>query len=372
MTPLQRFDAMMTYGAADRPPSWELGAWPQARQRWLDEGLPPERVDGDWFSGLPTLGMDPRIFAPLDFKLRPPFEHQVIEEDDQYVVARNARGIVTRALKAGAVGGSRMSMDQYLEFPVETMDDFRELRRRLDPTDPGRYPADWDERVAAWRRRDCPLVLGRNCSAGLYWNAREFMGTEHLSVAFFEQPKLVEAMMESTAEMVIEVSRRARAEITFDYFVLNEDIAFKSAPLLSPALFERFILPPMRRLIDELKRHGVRYIALDTDGNCEPLLPLWMDAGVDVLWPLEQAAQGMDPVRLRRLYGRGLVLWGGVDKRNVAAGPEAIDRELARLAPLVEDGGFVPHLDHTFPPDISRANFEHYLDRKQALLEGRL
>ncbi|NUQ01871.1 MAG: hypothetical protein HUU35_18660 [Armatimonadetes bacterium] len=370
MTPLERFDAMMEYQPLDRLPNWELGAWPQARQRWADEGLAAERREGDWFSGLPALGMDPKIFAPIDFHLRPPFAREVLEEDERHEVVRNHKGVVTRALKTGAVGGGRACMDQYLRFPVENLADFEQLRQRFDPHTPGRYPDNWDALVAAWRQRDCPLVLGRNCSAGFYWNAREWMGTEGLSLALYDQPALIEAMMEFLADFVIELTARARRDITFDYFCLNEDLAFKSGPLISPAQYRRFIVPPMTRLIDELKRHGVRYVCLDTDGTPEPLIPLMMEAGVDILWPLERASEGVDPAAMRRRYGRQLRLWGAVDKREIARGPAAIDAHLASLRPMVADGGFVPHLDHTFPPDISRADFEYYLERKEALLVG--
>ncbi len=371
MTALERFDALMAYRPVDRLPHWELGAWGQARQRWTEEGLPPAATAGDWFEGLPYFGMDRKIFAPLNFKLRPPFERLVLEEDERYEVVQNERGVVTRALKAGLVGGTRASMDQYLRFPVESLADFRELTKRYDPTDPARYPASWDDLVAQWQQRDCPLVLGRNCSGGFYWNAREWMGTENLSLAFHEQPRLCEAMFEFFADFVIALTQRARQDLTFDYFCLNEDIAFKTAPLLSPASFKRFIFRPMKRLIEALKGRGVRYVALDSDGDPSPLVPLFMDAGVDVLWPLERASSNTDPAWLRARFGPSLRLWGGVDKREIAAGPEAIDRHLRSLAPVVEQGGFVPTLDHTFPPDIGRRELEYYLEQKVKLLEGR-
>ena len=123
-------------------------------------------------------------------------------------------------------------------------------------------------------------------------------------------------------------------------------------------------------MIDHLKSRGVRYCSLDSDGNTEALIPLYLEMGIDVHWPFERAAE-MDPVRIRRAVGKGLRIWGGVDKREVAKGKTAIDAALDELAPLVEQGGFIPTLDHTFPPDISWANFTYYWEQKQKLLEGR-
>ena len=133
--------------------------------------------------------------------------------------------------------------------------------------------------------------------------------------------------------------------------------------------FKEFIFPHLKRLVEFFKSNGTRYIILDTDGNCEALIPLFMDAGVDCIWPLERASD-MDPVRLREKYGRQLRLWGGVDKRELAKDTKAIDDHLRHLAPLVEAGGFIPTVDHTVPPDVSWGNFCHYMERKRALLGG--
>ncbi|MCX6376270.1 MAG: hypothetical protein NTU88_09620, partial [Armatimonadetes bacterium] len=104
-------------------------------------------------------------------------------------------------------------------------------------------------------------------------------------------------------------------------------------------------------------------------GYTEPLIPLMMDAGIDIHWPLERASD-MDPIRLRKTYGKGLRLWGAIDKREIAKGPKAIDAHLRELLPLIEEGGFIPTLDHTVPPDISWDDFRYYMDAKKRLLEG--
>ena len=145
----------------------------------------------------------------------------------------------------------------------------------------------------------------------------------------------------------------------------------KSGPLLSPRAYKHFIFPHMRRVVDFFKSQGVRYFVVDTDGNSEPLIPLLMEAGVDALWPIERAAESMDPLALRQKYGKALRLWGGVDKRELSKDKKAIDEHLRTLIPLVEEGGFIPTVDHTVPPDISLENFIYYMQRKIDLLCGR-
>jgi uroporphyrinogen decarboxylase len=98
------------------------------------------------------------------------------------------------------------------------------------------------------------------------------------------------------------------------------------------------------------------------------LIPLFLDAGVDVLWPFERAAD-MDPVRIRKKFGKSLRMWGGVDKRELAKDRKAIREHLKTLVPLLEEGGFIPTVDHTVPPDVSYDNFCYYMEVKQAVLQ---
>ncbi|HEX73195.1 MAG TPA: hypothetical protein ENN65_07765 [Candidatus Hydrogenedentes bacterium] len=370
-TSFERFDDCMQYRFSDRRPNHELGVWPQTAQRWREEN--PEAVRNftwDWFVDEPALDFDRREFIPINYGMIPPFEPEVIEETPEYVVARDRLGIVTRALKAGTVNGCRMSMDQHLAHPVTRREDFQDIKRRLIPALPERYPPDLDAMIARWKTRDYPLTLGQNCAAnGFYWRAREFMGTEALSFAFFEQPELIHEMMECYCELIIETSRPVLEKITVECFVLNEDFAMKSGPLLGPDLYREFIFPRLKRMVDFFRSHGVRHFAVDSDGDPTALIPLMMDAGVDVLWPIERAA-GVSPMLWRKRFGRELRLWGGVDKRELAKGPEAIRAHLREFIPLIEEGGFIPTVDHTVPPDVSWDNFRHYMDGKMALLAG--
>jgi uroporphyrinogen decarboxylase len=371
MTGRERFIEVMEYGEFDRVPNYELGVWPQTAKRWADEGLPPGTLTYDWFVSEPYLGIDRREYTPVNFGMIPPFEVQVLERTDRYEIIRHANGIVTKALIEGSVDGGRMCMDQYISFPVANRDDFRKLKARYVAAIDERYPVGWRENLApGWRNRDYVLVLGHNCSAcGFYWRAREWMGTENLSYAWYDQPDLMHEMMEFYADFTIECAKPILEETDVEYFNLNEDFAMKTGPLLSPDTFRKFIYPHLKRLVEFFKAHGTRYVALDSDGNPEPLIPLLMDAGVDILWPLERASD-MDPLKIRRKFGKSLRLMGGVDKREIAKGPAAINKHLAELRSLVGDGGYIPTVDHTVPPNVSWDNFRYYMDAKRKLLAG--
>jgi uroporphyrinogen decarboxylase len=371
MNALERFHACMRYEAVDRAPNHEVGVWAQTRERWRTEGLAVDDMHWDWFVGDPYWDLDPREYIPVRFDMIPAFEEKVVERDGDTEIIQDAAGRLRRALVSGAQDGMRASMDEYMRFPVQTLQDFRELKQRFRPSSSSRFPPYWRAtNLDGWRRRRHPLVLGPNCSTlGFYWRAREWMGTEGVSYAWYDEPELMHEMMEFVADFTIETARPLLDEVAPDYVFINEDLSMKTGPLLSPDMYRTFILPHMKRLVRFLKERGVSWIVVDTDGNCELVLPLFLEAGVDAVWPIERAAE-MDPLALRRKFGRDLRLWGGVDKRELAKGPSAIDAHLRTLRPLVEEGGFIPTVDHLVPPDVSLADFRHYMDRKRRLLRG--
>lgn len=372
MTPRERFHACMNYQPVDRVPNHEVGVWVQTKQRWRQEGLATDDLTWDWFVGQERWDLDPREYIKVRTEMFPPYEEKVISTEGDTEIIQRSNGVVSKALITGTAEGMRMSMDEYISFPVETPADFQELKKRYRPSTPSRYPDYWKQfLLPGWQQRQHPLVLGENCSIqGYYWRAREWMGTENLSYAWYDEPEMMHEMMEFVTDFTIETTRPfLEAGIKPDYVFINEDLSMKNGPLLSPKTYVEFILPELKRLVAFFKSHGVDWVVIDSDGNCELVLPYFLEAGVDGIWPLERTA-GMDPLAIRKKFGRDLRLWGGVDKRELAKDFAAIDAHLHTFEPLIAEGGFIPTVDHLVPPDVSLANFEHYMTRKHQLLRG--
>jgi hypothetical protein len=367
----ERFLNVMGYKAYDKVPNYEVGVWGQNIELWKEQGLDISKVNWDWFTGDDYFGMDKREFFPVYLGMLPLFEYQLIKKTDRYEIFRDETGRIRKALTVGTANGTRMCMDEYLKFPVESLYDFREIKKRYIANIDTRYPKGWKMDAERFKNREIPLIFGQNCSTlGFYWIARDLMGTEGVSYAFYDEPELIDEMMEFIADYTIEMSKPFLSITDVDYVMLNEDLSMKTGPLLSPAFYKQFIFSHMRRLVDFYKSNGVKYVFVDTDGNCEAMLPLFMEAGVDGIWPLERVAN-MDPIRIRKEYGKDLRLFGGVDKMELAKGKKAIDAHLATLAPLIEQGGFIPTVDHTVPPDVTLEYFTYYMKRKEDLLWGR-
>jgi len=371
MNDRERYLATMSFQHADRYPYYELGIWGQTYERWLREGLKEEELQGDWFRGeVKFAHLDKREFIKLDMGPIPGFE-KTIEETDRYIIFIDRWGQKHRGLKEGTVRDTRLSMDTYMDFFVKNRSDFLEMKKHFDPYEPTRYPQNWNELKKKWQNRDYPLYLTENCGfGGLYWNLRQMFGTENLSYAFFDQASLIHEILDFMVEFFIKTTEKALKEVEVDAFIFNEDFAYKSGPLISPKIYREFFLPRHRKIIEFLRKHGVKVIELDSDGNTEDLIPLLIEAGINCHFPLEAAA-GMDPVKIRKKYGKNLALMGGIDKRELAKDKKAIEKEVKRkILPMLKAGGYIPTVDHTVPPDVPLENFLYYLELKRKLVEG--
>ena len=359
-----RFHRMMKFQHVERIPNCEIGPWPQTLQRWAEEGMPVKCQAGSYWNGQPLFGLEP-LYLGVDTVhtgMLPPFEEQVIEETDRYVTARGVDGVVRKALKTGSLNGQRLSMDQHLDFPVKNRADFEALKERYDPDNPARYPG----LLRDLKNRTVPLASAG--SVGLYMRLRGWMGTENLSVAFYEQPDLIHDMLDFIVDFSLWVVDRTSGDLQPDLYDFGEDIAYKNGPLVSPRMFGEFFVPRYKRITSHLRKKGVDIFMFTSDGNLELLLPQLIECGMTANIPVEVAA-GMDVVKLRKEYGEDMAWIGGIDKRCIAAGKEEIKRELdTKLPYLVENGGCIPMIDGDLAPDISLDDFQYYLELKSSYL----
>ena len=385
-----RFLNTLAFKPVDETPNYEVGVWPQTAQRWRQAGMPARALGGaeaataedvlqdECFSAeylfvdkdVPFFNLNHIEFTKIDtYVPRPPFQEAVLEENEETIVFRDPCGVTHKALKKGTVGNVRMSMDQYIDFPVKDRAGFLEMQRRYSPDD-ARYPAGWAAQCDQWRDRTDPLCLLNIGEFGYYSLLRRWMGTEGASYVFYDDPALVEEMFEFMTDYILQLVGKALREATYDCFHIFEDMAFNSGPLISPAMARRFILPQYKRLAAHLHKYGIHNIMLDCDGNINSLIPLWIEAGITCLYPVEVNA-GSDPVAIRKKYGRDIAMIGGINKflleKSDRDMEQAIEKQLGYLLP---PGGYIPTLDHLVPPHIPYEKFLHYLTVKIRCLKG--
>jgi uroporphyrinogen decarboxylase len=299
----------------------------------------------------------------------PVFEEKVLEHRDGHYLVQDWMGNITEISDQFDVTYIRSAKDfvtrKWHKFPVETRADFERMKERYRTEAAGRFPTDFAERCRRLRERDyfVEVVL-----PGPFWQMREWCGFEPLCMLFADDPDFIREMAGFWTEFVSRTLAPVFENRICDCVHFNEDMAYKEKSMISPAMTREFLAPAWRRWAAEARAAGVPLVDIDSDGKVDELIPIWIECGIQVCDPMEVAA-GNDLVEYRRLFGRRMAYRGGVDKRAMAKGGRVIEAELARLAPVVRDGGYIPSCDHGVPPDVSWPAFVDYA-RRLAKLTG--
>jgi uroporphyrinogen decarboxylase len=347
----------MHFESVDHPPLWEWQPWPSALRRWQREALgegnqPPQYIE-----------CENKVSCEVDLWMLPRYQEEILGGDDWYVIQRTDRGVIVRV----PTSPDEMTMPEHIEYPVKSRADWESLKRCFSSADPTRFPDDWTARCARWRKEGPVLVFQGPRSPSLFGFVRELLGPERTLYAFHDEPNMIHDMMETYTEFILGLLPRVLDEAPLTSIYFWEDMCYRSGPLISPRMFREFMIPRYRRITDVARSKGIDTIFVDSDGDVSRLIPLWLEAGINGIYPMEVAA-GMDVVKLRREYGRDLLMTGGIDKRVLAQDRKAIDEELEAKVPLVEQGGYIPHIDHAIPHDVPYENFAYYWDKKKSLL----
>jgi uroporphyrinogen decarboxylase len=197
---------------------------------------------------------------------------------------------------------------------------------------------------------------------------RSLLGPEELLYAFYDMPGVVHACMRAWFDLADAVIARHQERVTLGEFFLAEDICYNGGALISPQMMKRFLFPYYQQLIINTKARQIDkrrhlYIQVDTDGFSDPVIPLYRESiGLDALSPFEVAA-GCDVVRTAQDYP-DLAIFGGIDKRVLAQGRDAIDATLECIIPVMrERGGYIPTCDHGVPEEVPYGDYLYYRRR---------
>jgi hypothetical protein len=354
LTPRERFSAIMEFQKPDRIIDTEFGYWNNTLKH--REGL-PSYVDCNEKADL-YFGFDVwRQYIPANLFLEPPFERELVEQDGRRQILYDEDRVKCEVFLDGTD-----TIPHYLEFPIRDRASYLPFKQRLQPLPERRIGVDLERTAEQVRGRNYLLQANGGSTAGM---VRNWMGFEGIALGIYDQPELLEEILSDLGAVSEAVARRITAFLEVDLVSWWEDIAFKTGPIVSPEFFRTRCGPVMRRVMDVYRARGTRYGFVDCDGNFASLVPTWLQSGVNILFPLE-VASGIHPEALRRAYP-GVRMMGGVDKVILTRGREAIRRELRRLRPLVEEGGFIPHVDHRVQADVAYADYLYYLEAKREL-----
>ncbi len=378
MTPRERLHAVLHYEPYDALPVVHFGFLQDTLNKWAEEGHITAEEARTWADANPSdlsvtekLGFDfnyHTLFAP-NAGLRPAFESRVVQEfPDGTRHVLNGQGLVV----VWKPGGKSIQPDvdhllkdrraweelykPKLEFAMERVTSARvRVGDRLVRFDEGA-----DEFLRSGER---DYAVGLRCGS-LYGQVRNWLTFEGACYLLADDEALFDEIVEVNAELQFQCTKAALdTGAQFDFAHFWEDICFKNGPLISPRVFAEKVGPHYRRITDLTRRRGLDIVSLDCDGWIDALIPIWLENGVNTMFPIEVGTWGASIDRWRAEYGEELRGVGGMDKRVFARDFAAVDAEIERLKPLVELGGYLPCPDHRIAEDAEWDNVRYYCDR---------
>jgi hypothetical protein len=359
--------AALRFETVDRVPLQPGGARRSTLEVWHRQGLPADSGDYNAFAyrlaggALPWPESGP-VF-PVNERMIPQFEELVLEERPASRVVQDWKGNICEIGREFSPEYLRNAIDfvtrKWIKCPVEHRRDWADMQHRYDSNDPARLPP--DPAALAARLKDRTWFVELHFS-GPFWQLREWVGFETLCTLFYDDPALTAEMIRFWEEHVARLLERALAIFTPDSVHLSEDMAYKEHSMISPQMAREFLMPTWTRWGEIVRKAGVPLYGMDSDGHIGELIPLWIESGINFCDPIEVAA-GNDIVAFRKRFGRNMAYRGGIDKRAMARGGLAIEREIDRIRPVIRDGGFIPGCDHGVPSDVAWPDYTHYVKR---------
>jgi len=337
--------------------------WFLCQERWEREGLAPDADYDKEFGYDPQGRVDLGGLGWCEASFAPWFEEKVLEDRGEHELVQDSCGRSVLYFKGRRQG----FMPTYVDHPVKDMKTWEEkCRWRMDPNSPERLAAVDAAIPEVVEKARQGMFVGQRMVGG-YMYLRSLMGPEELLYKFYDDPELIHACMEQWLVLADAVIARHQQHVTIDELFIAEDICYNHGPLISPDMIREFLMPYYQQLLTNMRRRQLdknRHLnfQVDTDGFCDPVIDLYRELGLTHMSPFEVASH-CDVVRTAEQYP-DLRISGGVDKRILAQGPEAIDRMIDRIFPVMQKrGGFIPTCDHAVPEEVSLENYRYFRKR---------
>jgi len=339
------YELMMTAarrGQPDRVPVWELIINRPVIAALCPELLTPERVSRyEW-------GSQGGFLLQADFVEAEDLDGITVFEDGQveWLARDTYRDEWGITWQVGPIG-----IPYCVGHPIKRESDL-DGYRAPDPDAPHRLQS-LEMAVARFKGRRAVVFLSHEAFEFSHY----LRGMENLLMDYALNPGSAEGL----ARVVMNYKRRVlerAAEIGADILCTGDDYAHNRAPIMSPAHFERFVLPYLKEAVSVAKGNRVPFMK-HTDGHLWPILDMIVDAGIDILDPIEPVA-GMDIGRVKDAYGDRIALAGNVDCNHVltrGTPDEVVEAVKETLAKGGVGGGLILASSNSIHPAVKPDNY---------------
>lgn len=346
-------------------PAVHFGYWKELLAEWVAQGKIPADLAKEVKLGNDAdreldkiIGWDFNYETVMRNKKRlyPEFTRQVLEtlpDGSQRVLT--PVGVIER-IKPGIE--SIPSEDDYLLKDRKVFEE--EFLPRLQ-YNPERIDFEALKNFEATRPQDVSVGIHVGSVLG---NIRDMLTVKGLSYIMYDEDEdLLADIVDTAAEMQYKCVEAILATgVKFDFAHYWEDICFKSGPLISPAKFNELCAKHYKKRNELIPSYGIEVISLDCDGVIDPLIPTWLENGVNTMFPIEVGVWGDQFESARNKYGGQLRGVGAMDKTAFRKDRAAVDAEIERLKRRSAMGGFIPCPDHRILPGSSFELVQYYAE----------
>lgn len=364
--------AILNYQAYREMPVVSFGYWEETVRKWAKEKYITQEEAEDYCQNGDNGEGDRAIMKRLGFDfnwnscfsskvlLYPEFQEEVLEQfadgsriirDKQGLICKDKPGTVTIPAEIGTSLKDRKSWEEFY-LP----------RLKMSPE---RINLADLEGIKNSGDREIPLGLHLGSLMG---NMRNMLGVEQLSYLYLDDEELYVEIIDTLCGLCYDCAKQVlETGIIFDYAHFWEDICYKNGPLVIPAVFEELVGPWYKKITDLVHSYGINIVSVDCDGCIDALLPIWLENGVNTMFPIEVGTWNASIGPWRKKYGNEVRGVGGMNKTAFAKDRKTVDGEIERLKPLIELGGYIPCPDHRIAPDAEFELVQYYCEKMRRL-----
>lgn len=367
MTHRENILAILHYQSFERMPIVAFGYWNETVERWAAEGHITKQEAEDYIRHGDNGWGDRSIMQKLGFDfnwnscvgsnvlLQPGFEEKVLEEmPDGSRIVRDGLGLICK-IKPGVNSIPGEIGTSLTDRGVWERDYLPKLQMSAD-----RVPVEYAKSLPGVEKREIPIGLQLGSLMG---HMRNMLGVEQLSYLYADDEELYTEIVDTLCGLCYDCAKvMLESGAKFDYAHYWEDICFKNGPLVSPGVFRELVGPWYRKISDLVNGYGIDIISVDCDGCIDALLPIWLENGVNTMFPIEVGTWSASIAPWRKKYGRELRGVGGMNKTVFARDRGAVEQEVERLKPLIDLGGYIPCPDHRIAPDAKFELVQYYCE----------
>jgi hypothetical protein len=314
MTSRQRFLTVMSYGKPDRVPYFEEGIREDVLNEWYKQGLPSGKKISDMFETDRIEELAPELEPLPEFESWPSSAH-----------------------------------------------DLHILKNRLNSDDPQRFPKNWEKKYQDLRQNDQIVFYRIHRGLFLSLGVNKWQRFIEVISLLLDDPQYIHRVLAIQAEFAVKMLEKTLDSIEIDAVIFSEPIGGNEGTLISPKMYEGFVLESFQPIFQFLKQNKIETIIVRTYANIRILIPSLLKYGMNCLWACETNTETMNYLDLRKEFGKELRLIGGIDLDLLRQNKEAIQREIEdKVPPLIAEGGYIPLADGRIRKDIPFENYIYY------------